>query len=500
MPAHHDMTGGWPLLTTNPFDLADGDKLREECGVFGIWGAETAAAMVALGLHALQHRGQEAAGITSWDGREFHTHRAMGHVAGNFDRDEVIRGLPGKVACGHVRYATTGDTALRNVQPLFAELASGGFAVAHNGNISNAMKLRRDLNRRGSIFQSTSDTEVIIHLVATSNYRTLLDKFIDALKQVEGAYSLVCMTSEGMIGCRDPLGIRPLVLGRVGDAYILASETVALDVVGATFLRNVEPGEIVIISHQGLRSIRPFSQVAQRPCIFEHVYFSRPDSIVDGSSVYSVRKRIGAELAKENPVEADLVVPVPDSGTPAAIGYAQESGIPFELGIIRSHYVGRTFIQPGDQVRHLGVKLKHNANRALIDGKRIVLIDDSIVRGTTSLKIVAMLKEAGAREIHMRIASPPTRHSCYYGVDTPERAKLLAAQMSVAQMADYINVDSLSFVSVDGLYRALGEDMRDEGQPQYCDACFTGDYPTRLTDQEEVAPVDQLMLLSERVA
>ena len=485
------------MLTTNPFD---DDKLREECGVFGIWGADTAAAMVALGLHALQHRGQEAAGITSWDGRQFHTHRAMGHVAGNFDRDDVIRSLPGTIACGHVRYATTGDTALRNVQPLFAELASGGFAVAHNGNISNAMKLRRDLNRRGSIFQSTSDTEVIIHLVATSSYRTLLDKFIDALKQVEGAYSLVCLTPEGMIGCRDPLGIRPLVLGRVGDAYILASETVALDVIGATFLRSVEPGEIVIISQHGLRSIRPFAPVNARPCIFEHVYFSRPDSVVDGSSVYTVRKRIGAELAKENPVEADIVVPVPDSGTPAAIGYAQESGLSFELGIIRSHYVGRTFIQPGDQVRHLGVKLKHNANQALIDGKKLVLIDDSIVRGTTSLKIVQMLRDAGAREIHMRIASPPTRHSCYYGVDTPERAKLLAAQMSVAQMADYINVDSLAFVSIDGLYRALGEEMRDEAQPQHCDACFTGDYPTHLTDQEDLAPVDQLQLLAERVA
>jgi len=490
------------MLTTNPFEPLtdeDGDKLREECGVFGIWGADTAAAMVALGLHALQHRGQEAAGITSWDGHNFHTHRAMGHVAGNFDRDEVIRGLPGRVACGHVRYSTTGETALRNVQPLYAELVSGGFAVAHNGNISNAMKLRRDLIRRGSIFQSTSDTETIIHLVATSTYRTLLDKFIDALKQVEGAYSLICMTPEGMIACRDPLGIRPLVLGRVGDSYIFASETVALDVVGASYIRSIEPGELVIVSDKGLRSIRPFEAVPPRPCIFEHVYFSRPDSIVDGSSVYSVRKRIGAELARENPVEADLVVPVPDSGTPAAIGYAQQSGIPFELGIIRSHYVGRTFIQPGDQVRHLGVKLKHNANKTLIEGKRLVLIDDSIVRGTTSLKIVQMLREAGAREIHMRIASPPTRHSCYYGVDTPERAKLLAAQMTVAQMADYIHVDSLSFVSVDGLYRALGEDMREESRPQYCDACFTGDYPNRLTDQEDVAPADQLMLLAERV-
>ncbi|HKT14678.1 MAG TPA: amidophosphoribosyltransferase [Allosphingosinicella sp.] len=485
------------MLTTHPFD---DDKLREECGVFGIWGADTASAVVALGLHALQHRGQEAAGITSFDGHAFHNHRAMGHVAGNFDRDDVIRSLAGQASIGHVRYSTTGETAMRNVQPLFAELSSGGFAVAHNGNISNALKLRRDLNRRGSIFQSTSDTEVIIHLVATSAYRTLLDRFIDALKQVEGAYSLVCLTSEGMIACRDPLGIRPLVMGRLGDATIFASETVALDVVGATYLRSVEPGELIIVSERGIKSHRPFAPERPRPCIFEHVYFSRPDSILDGSSVYSVRKRIGAELAIENPVEADFIVPVPDSGVPAAIGYAQQSGIPFELGIIRSHYVGRTFIQPGDQVRHLGVKLKHNANSALIAGKRLVLIDDSIVRGTTSLKIVQMLRDAGAREIHMRIASPPTRHSCFYGVDTPGRAKLLAAQMNVAEMADYINADSLAFVSIDGLYRALGEGERDEAQPQQCDACFTGDYPTRLTDHEESEPADQLALLAERYA
>ena len=483
------------MLTTNPFD---DDKLREECGVFGVWGADTAAAVVALGLHALQHRGQEAAGITSFDGRSFHSHRAQGHVAGNFDKDGVIRSLAGRASIGHVRYSTTGETALRNVQPLFAELSSGGFAVAHNGNISNAMRVRRELNRRGSIFQSTSDTEVIIHLVATSTYRTLLDKFIDALKQVEGAYSLVCLTGEGMLACRDPLGIRPLVMGRLGDAYIFASETVALDVVGATYIRSVEPGELIIVSDRGFKSLRPFADVSPRPCIFEHVYFARPDSIVDGSSVYSVRKRIGAELAIENPVEADYVVPVPDSGVPAAIGYAQQSGIPFELGIIRSHYVGRTFIQPSDQVRHLGVKLKHNANSALIQGKSLVLIDDSIVRGTTSLKIVQMLRDAGAREVHMRIASPPTRHSCFYGVDTPERAKLLAAQMNVAEMADYIKADSLAFLSIDGLYRALGEDMREEAQPQHCDACFTGDYPTRLTDHEETEPTDQLALLAER--
>jgi amidophosphoribosyltransferase len=484
------------MLTTHPFD---DDKLREECGVFGVYGAETASALVALGLHALQHRGQEAAGITSWDGTMFHTHRAMGHVAGNFDRDDIIEALAGNVACGHVRYATTGETSLRNVQPLYADLASGGFAVAHNGNISNAMTVKKELVRRGSIFQSTSDTEVIIHLVATSTYRTLLDKFIDALKQVEGAYSLICMTPEGMIACRDPLGIRPLVMGKLGDAIIFASETVALDVVGATYERSVDPGEVVIVSKDGVRSIQPFAAASARPCIFEHVYFSRPDSIVDGSSVYSVRKAIGAQLAIESPVRADLVIPVPDSGTPAAIGYAQQSGIPFELGIIRSHYVGRTFIQPGDQVRHLGVKLKHNANRALVEGKNIVLIDDSIVRGTTSLKIVQMMRDAGANEVHMRIASPPTRHSCFYGVDTPERSKLLAAKHNVEEMKAFIHADSLAFVSIDGLYKALGEERRADIRPQYCDACFTGDYPTRLTDQDEVMPEAQLFRLDERV-
>jgi amidophosphoribosyltransferase len=485
------------MLTTHPFD---DDKWREECGVFGIWGAESASAIAALGLHALQHRGQEAAGITSWDGRVFHSHRAQGHVAGNFDQDHIIRSLAGRAAIGHVRYSTTGETALRNVQPLFAELSSGGFAVAHNGNISNAMTVRRELNRRGSIFQSTSDTEVIIHLVATSGQRSLLDRFIDALKQVEGAYSLVCLTSEGLLACRDPLGIRPLVMGRLGEAYIFASETVALDMVGAIYIRSVDPGELIIVSEDGPHSHRPFAPVRPRPCIFEHIYFSRPDSVIDGHSVYSVRKRIGAELAIESPVEADYVVPVPDSGVPAAIGYAQQSGIPFELGIIRSHYVGRTFIQPGDQVRHLGVKLKHNANSALIEGKSIVLIDDSIVRGTTSLKIVQMMRDAGAAKVHMRIASPPTRHSCFYGVDTPERTKLLAARMDIDGMTRHIGADSLAFVSIDGLYRALDEEKRDEALPQHCDACLTGDYPTRLTDQEENEPADQLALLAERYA
>ncbi len=479
------------MISTHPFD---DDKLREECGIFGVYNVEGAAAMVALGLHALQHRGQEAAGITSYDGREFHTHRAMGHVAGNFDREDIIGALKGNIAAGHVRYSTTGETSLRNVQPLYADLATGGFAVAHNGNISNAAMLRRELVKRGSIFQSTSDTEVIIHLVATSLQRTLLDRLIDALKQVEGAYSLICTTTVGMVACRDPLGIRPLVMGKLGDTIIFASETVALDIVGAEFIRSVEPGEIIVVSDEGMTSHKPFMQVAARPCIFEHVYFSRPDSIVDGNSVYSVRKAIGAELARENGVDVDYVIPVPDSGTPAAIGYAEASKIPFELGIIRSHYVGRTFIQPGDGVRHLGVKLKHNANRNLVAGKKIVLIDDSIVRGTTSLKIVQMMREAGAAEVHMRIASPPTMNSCFYGVDTPEREKLLASRMDVEQMRDFIQADSLAFLTIDGLYRAIGVAQRDAGQPQYCDACFTGAYPTTLTDYEEATNPDPLLL------
>lgn len=485
------------MLTTHPFD---DDKLREECGVFGVSGADTASALVALGLHALQHRGQEAAGITSFDGTHFHSHRARGHVAGNFDSDDVIQSLAGRNACGHVRYSTAGGSALRNIQPLFADLSTGGFAIAHNGNISNADKLRHELVRRGSIFQSTSDTEVIIHLVATSHYRTLFDRFIDALRQVEGAYSLICMTPEGMIACRDPLGIRPLVMGKLGDAVIFASETVALDVVGADFIRSVEPGEIVTVRDGEINSIKPFATMNPRPCIFEHVYFSRPDSIVDNSSVYSVRKAIGAELAEEAPIDADYIIPVPDSGVPAAIGYAQQSGIPFELGIIRSHYVGRTFIQPSDNVRHLGVKLKHNANRALIEGKRIVLVDDSIVRGTTSMKIVRMMREAGATEVHMRIASPPTRHSCFYGVDTPERSKLLAATMNSEEMATFIDADSLSFISIDGLYRAVGVARRDSDMPRFCDACFTGDYPTTLTDHDESAVEDQFSMLEERTA
>jgi amidophosphoribosyltransferase len=486
---------------THPFLNADGDKLREECGIFGVIGAKDASGITALGLHALQHRGQEAVGIVSFDGQEFYARRGIGHVAQVFSDNAILAELPGTMASGHVRYSTTGGSGLRNVQPLHADLAAGGFSIAHNGNISNAMSLKRDLVQKGSIFQSTSDTEVIIHLIATSRYPTLLDRFVDALRLVEGAYSLICMTRKRMIACRDPLGIRPLVMGKIGEAVVFASETVALDVVGAEFVREVEPGELVevtpdlkIISH------RPFGRTPPRPCIFEHVYFSRPDSVMGGKSVYDVRKQIGVELAKEAPAEADLVVPVPDSGVPAAIGYAQQSGIPFELGIIRSHYVGRTFIQPSDGARHLGVKRKHNANRAIVAGKRIVLIDDSIVRGTTSMQIVQMMRDAGAAEVHMRIASPPTQHSCFYGVDTPERSKLLASQMDVEGMAKFIHADSLAFVSIDGLYRAVGETGRNNACPQHCDACFSGDYPTRLTDLAEKDEADhQLAFPAEKV-
>ncbi len=486
---------------THPYRDSNGDKLREECGVFGVIGNDDAAALTALGLHALQHRGQEAVGITSYDGKEFVSRRGLGHVAQVFGTSESLGELPGMMASGHVRYSTTGGSGLRNVQPLFADLASGGFSIAHNGNISNAMNLKRELVNRGAIFQSTSDTEVIIHLVATSRYPTLLDRFVDALRMVEGAYSLICMTKEGMIACRDPLGIRPLVMGRIGDATVFASETVAFDVIGAEYVRSIEPGELVLVDHKGtISSHRPFGDPSPRPCIFEHVYFSRPDSVMDGRSVYAVRKQIGAELAKEAPANADLVVPVPDSGVPAAIGFAQESGIPFELGIIRSHYVGRTFIQPSDGARHAGVKRKHNANRAIVEGKRIILIDDSIVRGTTSLKIVEIMRDAGAAEVHMRIASPPTSHSCFYGVDTPERSKLLAAQMDIAAMADFIKADSLAFVSIDGLYRAVGAKGRNNKCPQFCDACFSGDYPTSLTDLAERDLPDLLTLPVENVA
>ncbi len=473
------------ILQTHPFaaDTADGDKLHEECGVFGIFRHAEAAALTALGLHALQHRGQEAAGIVSYDGKQFHNERHIGLVGDNFTKPSVIMRLAGDRAIGHNRYSTTGAPVLRNVQPLFAEFAGGGFAVAHNGNITNALSLQKLLQKRGSIFQSTSDTETILHLIATSREERLVDKLIDALRQVEGAYSLIALSEKKLVGCRDPLGVRPLVLGEMDGAPVLASETCALDIIGAKFVRDVEAGEMLVITEDGIESLKPFAPQRSRFCIFEHVYFARPDSNIGEHSVYEVRKRIGRELAEEKPVPADLIVPVPDSGTPAAIGYAEASGIPFDLGIIRNHYVGRTFIEPTDAIRHMGVKLKHNANTGILKGKRVVLVDDSIVRGTTSTKIVQMVRDAGAAEVHMRIASPPTVNPCFYGVDTPEKSKLLASRMSVDEMTDFINVDSLAFLSIDGLYRAVGEARRDNARPQYCDACFTGEYPTALTDQ-----------------
>lgn len=480
-----------------PIRPGDDDSLHEECAVFGIWGTPDAAAMTALGLHALQHRGQEATGIVSTDGHRFHSHRGLGLVGDNFGDAKVIAALPGHAAVGHNRYATTGATLLRNVQPLFAEFEFGGLAVAHNGNLTNSAQIRRNLVRRGCLFQSTTDTEVLVHLIAISLYSTVVDRLIDALKQVQGAYSLVVLTGEALMGMRDPLGVRPLVLGRFPTGgWVLASETCAFDIVGAEFIRDVEPGEIVVIDDTGVRSIKPFGRQPPRFCIFEYVYFARPDSVVEGTPVYEARKRIGRELARENGVAADVVVPVPDSGVPAAMGYAAESGIPFELGIIRNHYVGRTFIEPTDQIRHLGVKLKHSANHSVIEGRRVVLVDDSIVRGTTSRKIVEMIRHAGAKEVHMRISSPPTTHPCFYGIDTPERSKLLAARHSVDEMAKLIGVDSLAFVSIDGLYRALGKPGRDPKRPAFCDACFTGDYPIPLTDFEDRQD-RQLSLLTE---
>jgi len=489
------------MISTNPFHTCTGtgddDRFHDECGVFGIYNSPDAAAHTALGLHALQHRGQESCGIVVHDGRQFRGHRALGLVGDTFSSKDVIDRLPGHAAIGHNRYATTGETVLRNVQPLFADLEFGGFSLAHNGNLTNALQLRQALVKRGSLFHSTTDTETIVHLMATSIRNDVIGRLVDALQQVEGAYSLVAMFKDGVVGARDPLGVRPLVIGKLGDAWIVTSETCALDIIGADFVRDVEPGEMVVLGPTGLRSLRPFPSFASRFCVFEYIYFARPDSVVEGSSVYEARKRIGMELARESLVEAETVIPVPDSGVPAAIGYAEEAGQPFELGIIRNHYVGRTFIEPTDQIRHLGVKLKHNANRAMIDGKRIVLVDDSIVRGTTSVKIVEMMRAAGAREVHMRVASPPTTHSCFYGVDTPEREKLLASRYDTDSMAQYIGVDSLAFVSMDGLYRAMGRQGRDKNHPAYCDACFTGEYPIPLVDQDGHHDDQQLSLLAE---
>ena len=465
------MTRGTPPrynpAVPNPMRPETLDKFREECALFGIYGTSDAAAHTALGLHALQHRGQEASGIVTFDGRHFQNHRAAGLVGDIFGEQSVIETLKGYAAIGHNRYATTGGSSDRNIQPIFADFDFGGLALAHNGNLTNAYLLRKELVRMGCLFQSTTDTEVINHLIARSNYSTVVDRVIDALGKVKGAYSLLMLTNEALLGVRDPMGIRPLCIGRLEDAWIVTSESVALDILGARFVRDVEPGEIVIVDGNGLRSIKPWAKQPRRFCVFEHIYFARPDSKIEGVGVYEARKKIGAELAKESPVPADVVVPVPDSGVPAAIGYAQQSGLPFELGIIRNHYVGRTFIEPADHIRHLGVRLKHNANRALIEGKRVILVDDSIVRGTTSKKIVDMVRQSGAREVHMRISSPPTTHSCFYGIDTPERDKLLASRLDIAGMAQFIGADSLAFVSIDGLYRAMGMPARDKTDASY---------------------------------
>eukprot|EP01037_Dinobryon_pediforme_P012607 gene12607-12697_t len=487
MSAHADYTAFDPYA----------DRLREECGVFGIFGHPQAAAITALGLHALQHRGQEAAGIVTFDGHRFSSERRMGLVGDHFSSEATIARLPGTMAIGHVRYATTGGTLLRNVQPLFAELATGGFAVAHNGNLTNGLTLRRQLIADGAICQATTDTEVMLHLVARSRKLRFMDRYIEALHQLEGAYSLVSLTNKKLIGARDPLGIRPLVLGELDGCYILASETCALDIIGARFVRDIENGEVVVISEGGIESIKPFAARVMRPCIFEYVYFARPDSVVHGRNVYEIRRNMGAELARESGIDADVVVPVPDSGVPAAIGYARASGIPFELGIIRNHYVGRTFIQPTQAIREIGVRMKHSANRSVIEGKRIILLDDSIVRGTTSVKIVRMMREAGAKEVHFRISSPPIKHPDFYGIDTPERENLLAATHTLDQIRDYIQCDSIAFLSIDGLYRSVGEERRNPLQPQFTDHCFTGDYPTPLADIQSETSGHQLSMLAE---
>ncbi|HBG99919.1 MAG: amidophosphoribosyltransferase [Rhodobacteraceae bacterium] len=465
----------------------DDDRLREECGVFGVVGLGDAANFVALGLHALQHRGQEAGGIVTHDPvAGFNSARRFGYVRDNFTSASVMETLPGAIGIGHVRYSTTGTkghTAIRDVQPFFGEFAMGGCALAHNGNITNALSLRRELIERGSIFQSSSDSECIIHLMARSIQRTIPERMKDALRRVEGAFSIVAMTRTKLIGVRDALGVRPLMLGRLGDGWVLASETCALDIIGARFEREVAPGEMVVISEGRVESYRPFEPRSPRFCIFEHVYFSRPDSTLGGRSVYETRHAIGAELAREAPCDADLVCPVPDSGTPAAIGYAQASGVPYGMGIVRNQYVGRTFIEPTEHIRNMGVRLKLNINRALVAGKRVVLVDDSVVRGTTSRKIKEMILDAGAAEVHFRIASPPTAWPCFYGVDTPQREKLLAATMSEDEMRGHLGVDSLRFLSLDGLYRAVGEaGGRDPAAPRYCDACFSGDYPVAPSD------------------
>jgi amidophosphoribosyltransferase len=474
----------------------------EECGVFGIIGAKDAAAFTALGLHALQHRGQEAAGIASFDGERFHNERHLGLVSDSFSDANILRRLTGKAAIGHTRYSTQGAPVLKNVQPLYADLHEEGVAIAHNGNLTNSKTLRSNLVRDGCIFQSTSDSELFLQLAARSKKRAVSEKLIEAFSCIEGAYALAVLTREGLIGARDPVGIRPLVLGELNGAMILASETCALDMIGATFVRDIKPGELVICRDNGAVESRQFAPppAHPRPCIFELIYFAKPNSIVDGESVYELRKNLGARLAQEAPCEADFVSPIPDSGVPAAIGYACGAGLPFEMALIRSHHIGRTFIEPQEQNRKAGVSRKHAPNSALIKGKRVVLIDDSIVRGTTSLKITQMLRNAGAREVHMRIACPPIIHPDFYGINTPSYEELLSAGRSIEEMRAVIGVDSLAFLSLDGLYQAFRKGRRDDAAPAFTDHCFTGDYPTRLVDRDETernAMITQLSFLAE---
>lgn len=482
--------------------LTGGPKLIEECGVFGVIGTKDAAALTALGLHALQHRGQEAAGVASFDGDHFHTERHLGLVSDNFSDADTLARLKGSAAIGHTRYSTQGATVLRNVQPLYADLDQGGIAIAHNGNLTNSKTLRADLVRRGCIFQSTSDSEIFLQLTARSQYLSVTDKLIEALKQTEGAYALAVLTPEGLIGARDRIGIRPLILGSLKGAPILASETCALDMIGAEFVRDIKPGEVVICRADGTvesRQVFPEPPHA-RPCIFELIYFAKPNSVVDGQSVYDLRKRLGAQLAQEAPCEADLVSPIPDSGVPAAIGYAQAAKLPYEMALIRSHFIGRTFIEPQQKIREAGVARKHSPNRELIKGKRVILIDDSIVRGTTSRKIAEMLRKAGAREVHMRVACPPIVHPDFYGINTPSYEELLAVGRTIEEMREVIGVDSLAFLTLPGLYKALRKGERDDAAPAFTDHCFTGDYPIPLIDRDQTernAMITQLSFLAE---
>jgi amidophosphoribosyltransferase len=452
------------------------------CGVFGIHGHDEAANIAYLGMHALQHRGQESAGLVAADGGRLRRHAAMGLVSDAFNRETLAK-LPGATAIGHIRYSTAGASELRNAQPLLFEYAGGQLAIAHNGNLVNANELRAELEATGSIFQTSSDTEVIVHLMAKAREPDVLGRLVAALRRVRGAYSLVCLTDDAkMIGVRDPNGLRPLVLGRLKDAYVLSSETCSFDLIEAGFLREIEPGEIVVIDRGQLTSHRVLEPTAPTFCVFEHVYFARPDSFLNGKSVYRAREKLGARLAQEAPVDADVVIPVPDSGVPSAIGYANATGIPFEMGLIRSHYVGRTFIEPQDSIRHFGVRLKLSVVRSVVDGKRIVVIDDSLVRGTTSRKIVKMLRNAGAREVHLRIGAPPTTHPCFYGINTPTRSELMASSHTIEEIRRYVTCDSLAYLSHDGMMAALGSD----GGEGYCSACFTGKYPVSLATSDLV--------------